>query len=321
MPSIHVRRRRFGRWWITGAMLTVLAFVAVVFVAASGADSAGGCDFAPTGTTPNCLGSLAGSNFAGGDGNLQASPTNFGSVDWTNVAGLNHASDLPTGKNDNSLGQGSKEDDPNISVVNGSIPNNKSDLTRFYEASETGTNNHTFVYLGWQRANVLGTANMDFEINHNVTAGFNANTTGAVTVNRTAGDLLVTFDFTNGGGRPTIAILRWVTSGATGQCFSANTLPCWGNRNLLDGTDSIAAVNNIGAVNDPLFPNEPNAQNPVPANQFGETAIDLTAAGVFQPGICEAFGSVFVRSRSSASFTAEMKDFIAPIPVNIANCG
>src|SRR4029077_5665516 len=28
-----------------------------------------------------------------------------------------------------------------------------------------------------------------------------------------------------------------------------------------------------------------------------------------------------VRSRSSTSFTAEIKDFIAPIPVNISNCG
>jgi Prealbumin-like fold domain len=55
--------------------------------------------------------------------------------------------------------------------------------------------------------------------------------------------------------------------------------------------------------------------------QFGETAIDLTKANVFPTGTCTAFGSAFVRSRSSASFTAEIKDFIAPIPVNISNCG
>jgi Prealbumin-like fold domain len=325
LPAIRVRHRRFGRWWVTAAALTAVALVSVVFVAASGADSAGGCDFSPANNgTPGCLGPLTGSSFAGGDGNLQASPSNFGSVDWTNVAGLNHASDLPTGRNDNSLGQGTKEDDPNITVVTGSIPNNKSDLTRFYESSETGSNNHTFLYLGWERANVLGTANMDFEINHNATAGFNASTTGPVTLNRTAGDLLVTFDFTNGGGRPSVAILRWLTAAAgntASQCFSANSLPCWGNRNQLDGTDSIAAVNNIGSVNDPLFPGEPNAQNPVPTNQFGETAIDLNKADVFKQGICEAFGSAFVKSRSSASFTSEAKDFIAPVPVNISNCG
>jgi hypothetical protein len=82
------------------------------------------------------------------------------------VAGLNAGFDLAGGKGDNSFGQGTKEDDPNVSVITGSIPPNKSGLTRFYEASEfSSVNNHNFVYLGWERTNVLGTANFDFEIN------------------------------------------------------------------------------------------------------------------------------------------------------------
>ena len=74
-------------------------------------------------------------------------------------------------------------------------------------------------------------------------------------------------------------------------------------------------------MTDPLFPSSPNHINPLPALQFGETAIDLTAAGVFPAGTCEAFGSTFIKSRASASFGAELKDFIAPVPVNISNCG
>src|SRR5262249_48488190 len=35
---------------------------------------------------------------------------------------------------------------------------------------------------------------------------------------------------------------------------------------------------------------------------------------------CVHFGSAYVKSRSSASFTAEMKDFIPPIAVNISDC-
>ena len=73
-------------------------------------------------------------------------------------------------------------------------------------------------------------------------------------------------------------------------------------------------MNNLDAVTDPIFASKPNYINPVPALQFGETAIDLTTAGVFPAGTCEAFGSAFVKSRSSSSFTAEIKDFIAPIP-------
>jgi hypothetical protein len=321
MAALKFRQRRVRRWWITGISVTICAFVAVVFVAASSADLPGGCDFSSANNgTADCLGPLTGSTFAGGDGNLLASPTTFGSTDWQNVAGLNTGFDLASGKGDNSFGQGTKEDDPNVTVVTGSIPPNKSDLTRFYEASETaGPSNHNFLYLGWERTNVLGSANFDFEINQLTQPDLT--TAGPKLLSRTAGDLLVTFDFDNGGGRPTVAILRWVTSGATSQCFASNSLPCWGNRLQLDGTDSIAAVNNLGSVTDPIAPSGANYINPVPALQFGETAIDLTAANVFPSGTCTAFGSTFVRSRSSSSFTAEVKDFIAPIPVNISNCG
>jgi hypothetical protein len=300
----------------------VVLAIGVTIPATSFADNTSGCDFAASGTTQSCSGPLTGSTFAGGDGNLLASPTTFGTTDWQNVKNLSHGIDLLSGTGDNSFGQGTKEDNASVTVVSGSIPPNKSDLTRFYEASETGTNNHNFLYLAWERSNVLGSANMDFEINQATTPALGS--PGPHVINRTAGDLLVTFDFTNGGGRPTLSLLTWLTAAAgntASQCFSGSTLPCWGKHQTLNGTDSIGAVNNLGPVTDPLFPTSPNYLNPVPALQFGETAIDLTAAGVFPPGTCKAFGSAFLKSRASASFTAEVKDFIAPIPVNIANCG
>ena len=318
--SSHFFSRRRA-WWGLGATLA-LTLASLASPVRSFADQAGGCDFAATGTTPSCLGALAPSTFAGGDGNLLTSPTNFGTSDWQGVSGLNTGFDLASGKGDNSFGQGTKEDDPNITVVSGSIPPNKSDLMRFYEASEVKSNNHNYLYLGWERNNALGSANFDFEINQQTQPDLT--TAGAKTLVRTAGDLLVTFDFNNGGGRPVIGLLRWLTSDAgntAGQCFSSNTLPCWGRHLTLDGTDSIGAVNNLGPVTDPLSPAGVNYQNPVPALMFGETAIDLTAADVFPSGTCTAFGSAFVRSRSSSSFTAEVKDFVAPIAVNISNCG
>jgi len=316
----HRGKRRFlrGRTWGVLVAAVVLG-TGIAIPAASFADNSSGCDFAATGTTQSCSGPLAGSTFAGGDGNLLTNPTTFGTTDWQNVAGLNPGFDLASGSGDNSFGQGTKEDNAAVSVVSGSIPPNKSDLTRFYEAAEVGSNGHNFLYLAWERSNVLGSANMDFEINQATTPGLGS--PGPHTINRTAGDLLVTYDFTNGGGKPTLGLLFWVTSGSTSQCFSSNTLPCWGNHVTLNGSDSIGAVNNLDPVTDPLFPGSPNYINPVPALQFGETAIDLTAAGVFPPGTCEAFGSAFLKSRASASFTAEVKDFVAPVPVNISNCG
>src|SRR5215469_9742432 len=301
------------RTW--GALIGAATLITIGIPALSLADNASGCDFAATGSTQSCLPSLSGSTFAGGDGNLLTNPTTFGSTDWQNVAGLNPGFDLPSGSGDNSFGQGTKEDNPAVSVVSGSIPPNKSDLTRFYEASEFA-NGSNFLYLAWERTNVLGSANMDFEINQAATP--NLGSPGPHTIVRTAGDLLVTFDFTNGGGRPTLGLLTWVTSGPTSQCFSSNSLPCWGNHVDLNSSDSIGAVNNLDAVTDPIAPNAPRSLS---ALTFGEAAINLTAAGVFPPGTCEAFGSAFLKSRASASFGSEVKDFVAPVPVNISNCG
>jgi len=314
-PRRGARRILLARrqWRVIAAAAAVAIGLAIPAVAL--ADSPSGCDFAASGTTPSCSMPLAGSAFAGGDGNLATSPTAFGTTDWQNVAGLNAGIDLASGGSDNAFGQGTKEDNANVTVVSGSIPPNKSDLTRFYEASEFA-NGSNFLYLAWERTNVLGSANMDFEINQAATPGLGS--PGAHTINRTAGDLLVTFDFTNGGGRPTLGLLTWVTSGPASQCFSSNSVPCWGNHVNLNSTDSIGAVNNLDAVSDPIAPNAPRS---LPALTFGEAAINLTAAGVFPTGTCEALGSAFLKSRASASFGAEVKDFVAPVGVNISNCG
>jgi hypothetical protein len=257
---------------------------------------------------------LAGSTFEGNDGNLVVNTG--GNTDWANVSGLNTGIDKPTGTTDNSFGQGTKEDNSAVAVVTGSIPPNKNDLTRFYEASEQASNGHIYLYLAWERLVNIGNANLDFEISQNATPAFTASATGALTLNRTAGDLLVTYDF-GGSGTPTLGLNTWLTAAAgntVSQCFSSNSLPCWGKHVTLNGTDSEGAVN-AGTVTDPI------AGISLGAGLFGEAAIDLTAAGVFPPGVCEAFGSAFVKSRSSSSFTAELKDFIAPIPVSISNCG
>lgn len=54
---------------------------------------------------------------------------------------------------------------------------------------------------------------------------------------------------------------------------------------------------------------------------FGEAAINLTDSGILPANSCSGFGRAYLKSRSSDSFTAALKDFIAPIPVNISNCG
>jgi len=257
---------------------------------------------------------LSGSTFEGSDGNLVV--THTGNTDWINAPARVTGTDLSNSKLDNAFGQGTNEDDPAVTVVNGSIPPNKNDLTRFYVSSEFAGGSN-FLYLAWERAVNIGSANLDFELNQTATAGFNASTTGPITLTRTAGDLLITYDF-GGNGTPTLGLLKWVTTGATSQCFSAHTLPCWGNRLDLSAAGFAEGAVNTTTVSDPIPPNAPRS---LTAGLFGEAAINLTAAGVFPAGTCEAFGSTFLKSRSSASFTAEIKDFVAPQPVDISNCG
>src|SRR5712692_940044 len=267
MRLVGTRRRLRTKGF---AIATLVATLSALYLVPGHADDPSGCDFDPVNTkapfSPSCVPPLTGSTFEGGDGNLAVNTS--GNTDWANVAGRNVGIDQPSGTTDNSFGQGTKEDDANVTVVSGSIPPNKSDLTRFYEASEFA-NNSNFLYLAWERTNVLGSANMDFEINQATTPGLGS--PGPHTIVRTAGDLLVTFDFTNGGGRPTLGLLKWVTTGSTSQCFSSNSLPCWGNHVTLNGTDSIGAVNNLDAVTDPF------SGATLPALTFGETAINLTA--------------------------------------------
>jgi hypothetical protein len=246
------------------------------------------------------------------DGDLAPNKTGCG-VDWQAFQGssaLKIGTEAFTGQKDDSLGQGAKEDDPAPSVVTGSIPGNKSDLTRFYLLTDrSGSPSQKFIYLAWERASTLGSANIDFEFNQAITKSSNN-----VTPVRTDGDMLVTFDFSGGGTTATLGVLRWLGVGGTaGSCYSSSARPCWGNRVDLSATGNAMGAINSTTVTDPL-----NGNGSLPDATFGEAAINLTA--LFSAGVCVDFGSAYVKSRSSASFTAELKDFIAPVAVQVSPC-
>jgi Prealbumin-like fold domain len=236
-------------------------------------------------------------------------------------AGTNCGVDRTNSSLDDSFTQGPKEDDQAPVIGDGSIPPNKDDLSRFYVNQEKASGND-FLYLAWERTATLGSAHMDFEFNQSNTPSANG-----VTKVRTAGDLLVTFDF-GGSGQPVLSLGRWVTSGAASQCEASNSVPCWGDLvNLTTGGIANGAVNNANVI-DFNPPNAPRtlagsvSSNGSVSSTFGEAAINLTLAGVFPANRCAHFGAAMLKSRSSGqSFTSSLKDFIAPIPVNITNCG
>jgi len=242
---------------------------------------------------------LSGSTFEGNDGNLVVDTP--GNTDWVNAPNLRVGVDLPTGTSDNSFGQGTKENDTNVTVVTGSIPNSKADLARFAIAGEVvGT--QQFLYLAWSRENQSGTVNFDFEIN--AAAQPDLTTAGAKTLVRTPGDLLINYAFQGGSNTPTLTKFSW----------NGND---WGTGTVISSACSEGQTN-AATVSENLGGN-PAVNRP--AQQFGEAAINLVCAGVIPAGSCESFNSAYVKSRSSTSFTSEIKDFIAPVSLSFHNCG
>ncbi|HEX6682946.1 MAG TPA: hypothetical protein VF062_09140, partial [Candidatus Limnocylindrales bacterium] len=218
-------------------------------------------------------------------------------LDWANVSEI-RKDDMASGANDNSFGQGAKENTAVPTVVTGSIPPNKSDLKTFGVYQE-GSTSEGFLNLFWSRVqDPSGTTNMDFEFNQSQTLSANG-----VTPVRTAGDLLITYDLSRGGNHPELSLRTWTGS-------------VWGQPQNLTGSGTAT-----GSINTTTIPaGESDGLGAQDPRTFGEAQISL--AEIFEdPDTCESFGSAYLKSRSSDSFNSELKDFIAPVSVNISNCG
>jgi hypothetical protein len=307
-------------------------------------------------TSPSAEASVstdAGFEFA--DGNLAPqAPTNFdwnsfAPTTWTGTAptrtttktvsgwALTGLEDAQKTSSDSAFAGGTKQDKDCASVIGASAPN-KDDLKRVFVTSKT-VNGDVFLGLSWVRIpqqTTSSSAHIGFEFNQG-TIACPAGSDGLV--RRTAGDMLIVYDFEGGGGTPVISLRRWLTNPAdptqagyftdpASPCdVDNNAPPCWGDaKNLTTLGFAEAAVNTGTTVTDLNTPPTPPATQSVSSSlgdsEFGEAGINLTDAGVFTPNVCTGFGKTFAVSRSSGnSGTAQMKDLVGPGNINIANCG
>jgi hypothetical protein len=276
--------------------------------------------------------------FEGDDGNLAPqAPINFdwnsfAPTTWTGTAPNRTASKTVSGwaftgledaqatTSDSAFAGGTKQDFDCASVIGAKAPN-KDDLKRVYVTSNT-VGGDVFLGLSWVRIpqnTVSPSAHIGFEFNQGTTA-CPAGSDGLV--RRTAGDMLIVYDFEGGTTDiPKITLRRWVTSGACE--VTNNSPPCWGTAADLTASGfAEAKVNTTGSVTDLNTPGSPSTSSTLGTNEFGEAIINLTDAGVFQPNVCTAFGKTYAVSRSSGnSAQAQMKDLVGPGNINIANCG
>ena len=233
------------------------------------------------------------------DANLVAN----GGIDWANASPLLQKQDVPSGTADDSLVQGSSEDDAVVTLDAGSIPNNKSDLKDFGLFVEK-TATKSFLNVFWTRVQEpQGDTNMDFEFNQSATTNNKpAGSTQIIPV-RTPGDLLLTYELSNGGAVATMFKRVWNGS-------------AWGSPVTLTGsTSALGTVNSSG-----ISLANSAGLGALSPRTFGEASVDFDAL-IPVSGGCVTYGSVYLKSRASDSFNAELKDFIAPMSASISNCG
>ena len=92
-------------------------------------------------------------------------------------------------------------------------------------------------------------------------------------------------------------------------------MPCWATKsNLSAQGDATGSINTS-----PIPAAQSDGLGLISPRTFGEAQIDFDrlTGGTDR---CTSFGSAYLKSRSSDSFTAALKDFIAPASVNLNNC-
>ena len=315
-----------------GALLALAAAVSLLGLS----KQLGGIASATTG----CINSLSTSEFEI-DPSANLKVNNTACIDWlTNDGsalrttalkgdGSQAVTDKTQGTGDDAFGQGTAEDNPNPTIVTDSIPPGKADLKAFGIYAEDDA-----VNLFWSRVqSPQGTTNMDFELNQKACDGTAANcaNNGSAkkpvykTPKRTEDDVLISYDLSSGGTNPTISIRYWDDSAQEWdtKCTTLPTdpAPCEVISDNFGATDALGSVNTAfipASETDGATGGLTTALGSQDPYTFGEASVSFDA--LFGSDACAQFGSAYLKSRSSDSFTAEIKDFVHPEPVDIGGC-
>jgi hypothetical protein len=296
-------------------LLAALALVALLLVS-FGVSASGQT---PTCTNPATLGTGTSGSAFEIDASANLIVDTPGCIDWLSGgsgtafrSGVLEKNDKPSGTSDDAFGQGTSENDANPTIVSGSIPPNKSDLKAFGVYTEA-TPGAKFLELFWSRIqNPSGTTNMDFELNQKfcnpsgnpTNCANNGSGVTPETPVRTTGDKLITYDLANGGTVPTISIRTWSGS-------------AWGNPTVISGGANPGAIGSVNTTQ--IAQTDTGGLGSQDAYTFGEAAINFNVLFPVGSG-CESLGGAYLKSRSSTSFSAEVKDFVSPESISVTNC-
>ncbi|MDI6034838.1 gliding motility-associated C-terminal domain-containing protein [Flavobacterium sp. LB2P84] len=229
-----------------------------------------------------------------------------------NIGTTYHLYDPYNISSDDIFGGGDKVgDNPNSwSWVTGTA-NDKTDMNNALIHLSTDSNGSVWVVFAADRLSNSGNAYVDFEFLQTTmskTATGFATSAPASTGGRTLGDFLLTVYFENGVAK--FDIQRWELVGSTWEYKTYfSSLPL----------DSVFAAGNTGTV---PVPYQAFGVNTYLQNTFIESAVNLTAVlGAIDPCTSLKIKTVFVKSKTSTSSSAAIKDFFNPVAIDNLTLG
>lgn len=208
--------------------------------------------------------------------------------------------------------------DPNTWGWRSQKPPAKDDIhNALFFVAVNPANNDIWAAMAGDRLSTNGTSYLDFEFYQTAifkTGGPIPGGTGGFTTlgphgGRTIGDLSVTLEFTGGGSFATVKYLQWQAGSEAGTYDYFPLTPDMG--------DAFAAAN-AGSIN---VPYGAFGETTYDALQFVEGAVNVTdiIGGSGLPTECGSlpFKSLFIKTKSSAERTADLKDLITPLQLNV----
>lgn len=217
-------------------------------------------------------------------------------------------------------GSGDKfNDDPNTWNVSSQSAPDKNDIGNVLYHTSFAVNGDAWLKLAADRLTTNGDNYIDFELFQKpVTLDATGIHSGGTQCGRTVGDILLTVGFNNGGTTPTFIVSRWQAIPGGSGCPETSNNPAY---NFVNVTASLPPGSFCIAANPALVngvPYLPFGNSSYVEDQFVEVALNVSQilAGIGDP--CRGFVSMLVKSKASTSDTAQIKDFIAPQPLNLS---
>jgi len=180
---------------------------------------------------------------------------------------------------------------------------------------------HLIVYAGVERIKTEGDSHIDIELNQDLIDTDHTPPCPTKTCDfigeKMHGDILISMNFVQGGRLGDVEVRMWDTTVPPGEFVVKSILPHDAEGSAegcnTDGgvaPDTVCAVNNGVPILGGPWPhydvNENVTTDPIPMNGFTEVGVDITELIGFTP----CLKTIQVKSRTAASFTSQLKDFV-----------